>query len=323
MLERDLIMAISKKQAELDARYAAIQGETKVTESPKPRVGMSSLMDYTGNLRDAKEKLGVATAKLEILEKGKVQIADLHEVDGRKRTLKAEAFEELKANLANNPLANSIVVRTRKEGGYEIISGHNRVQAYRELGRVEIEADIREFDDEQVFEAAFYSNLINSQLSDYEKYLGFKQIVSKTGESQKDLASRAGVVESTITNVMSFDKLTPKSINEIAKNPHLVSAKFVYGLAKLDPSKAEEAIAKRVVNSEATDQQIMGEVIGLREGSQTKKNDEILIMNSNKIFARIDQAIGKKENKVVITFPHKYLNEDFIRELKELLGKHK
>lgn len=316
-------MAISKKQAELDARYAAIQGETKVTESPKPRVGMSSLMDYTGNLRDAKEKLGVATAKLEILEKGKVQIADLHEVEGRKRTLKAEAFEELKANLANNPLANSIIVRTRKEGGYEIISGHNRVQAYRELGRVEIEADIREFEDEQVFEAAFYSNLINSQLSDYEKYLGFKKIVSKTGESQKDLASRAGVVESTITNVMSFDKLTPKSIDAIAKNPHLVSAKFVYGLAKLDSSKAEEAIGKRIVNSEATDQQIISEVKGLSSTTKSTKLGEILIKNSKKTFARIDQAIGKKENKVVITFPGKYLSEDFIRELQDLLEKHK
>ena len=93
------------------------------------------------------QRANAAEAKLAAIETGKVKISDLYEVEGRKRSLTPEDFEQLKNNLTSNPLVNAIVVRARKQGGYEIISGHNRVQAYKELGRLEIEADIREFED--------------------------------------------------------------------------------------------------------------------------------------------------------------------------------
>lgn len=295
-------MAISKKQLDLEARYAAIQVEKKVTESPRPRVGMSSLMDYTGNLHDAKERLQAANAKIEVLEKKKVRISDLHEIAGRKRTLTPEAFKELKANLEKNPLLHAIVIQPNKSGGYDVIAGHNRIQAYRELGREEIEADIREFNEEEAFEAAFYSNLFNSPLSDYEKYLGFKEIQSKTNETQEELANRAGVSRSQITQLFSFDRFSQTAKNILLANPHVLGYTAAAKLAAT-PEDRILTILGLLVEGGCTEAQAVA--MALRTNVlQPAKLSPIVIRTGKKTFAEIKVKGGllavtvKDENRV-------------------------
>ena len=64
-----------------------------------------------------------------------VALDQLVEVGSRKRRLTDEQFEELKANLAINSLVHPIAVRRREDGRLEVVSGHNRIAAYRALGR--------------------------------------------------------------------------------------------------------------------------------------------------------------------------------------------
>lgn len=283
-------MAISKKQLDLEARYAAIQVEKKVTQSPRPRVGMSSLMDYTGNLHDAKERLQAANARIEVLEKKKVRIADLHEIPGRKRTLTPEAFSELKANLEKNPLLHAIVIQPNKAGGYNVIAGHNRIQAYRELGREEIEADIREFDEDEAFEAAFYSNLFNSPLSDYEKYLGFKEIQSKTNETQEDLAHRAGVSRSQITQLFAFDRFSQDVKNILSINPHVLGYTAAAKLASVPEDRILAALGL-LVERKCTEAQAVS--MALRTNAiQPAKFSPIIVRTGKKTFAEIKVKAG-------------------------------
>lgn len=278
-------MAISKKQLDLEARYAAIQVEKKVTESPRPRVGMSSLMDYTGNLHEAKERLQAANAKIEVLEKKKVRIAELHEIPGRKRNLTTQVFNELKANLEKNPLLHAIVIQPNKTGGYNVIAGHNRIQAYRELGREEIEADIRELDEDAAFEAAFYSNLFNSPLSDYEKYLGFKEIQSKTNETQEELANRAGVSRPQITQLFSFDRFSQSIKNILTANPHVLGYTAAAKLASVSEDKILMAL-DLLIKGKCTEAQAVS--MALKSNVlQPAKFPPIIIRSGKKTFAEI------------------------------------
>lgn len=190
------------------------------------------------------QQLMMANAKLAALESGKVKISDIHEVEGRKRTLTEVAFAELMANLEKNPLLHAIVVQPRPQGGYELIAGHNRVEAYRRLGREEIEADIREFTDQKAFEAAFYSNLFNSPLSDFEKYKGFKEIQSVTGEAQKEMAERAGVSETQISRLFAFDFLPEAAVDRIIMNPHCLGYNAAAKLSKENETRVVEAITR-------------------------------------------------------------------------------
>jgi len=267
------------------------------------------------------QRANAAEAKLAAIETGKVKISDLYEVEGRKRSLTAEDFEQLKNNLTSNPLVNAIVVRARKQGGYEIISGHNRVQAYKELGRLEIEADIREFQEDQVFEAAFYSNLINSPLSDFEKYLGFKAIIEKTGETQKQIGEKSGVKEKTISRYLSFGKLTDITKEKISQNRALFSARLIAEVVSKKLDLADLVVDKKIANPEINDSELLKleTPIAKKHVQEYPKIQSIFIKKGGANFAKIDQRSGDKESKVTITFPSKAVDPKVLNAIQELL----
>lgn len=195
------------------------------TEGIKPRERIDQLgtkiRTSPGMFLDTHHRAAKAEAEIEVLRNRRIPIAELHIVAGRKRLLSDQEFAELKGNLDAFPLINPITIRTRDQGGYELISGHNRVQAYVELGRTEIEANVLDLTEIQILPAAFYSNLLAPSLSDYEKYLGFKQLQEATGKTQADLALESGVSKTAISNLFAFDGLSLVSHEILSKNPRI------------------------------------------------------------------------------------------------------
>lgn len=175
-------------------------------------------------LRKAQQIGGAAELPLE----------DIHEVAGRRRKLTEQQYGELKQNLRNNPLVTPITVRPREEGGFEIVSGSNRVAIFRELGRSHIPARLLESDDKQAEVNAFFANLLQADLPDYEKYLGFKKMMELHGEmTQVDLAERAGVSRSFVSQLMSFSDLPEPVLSLLTDKPALLGANAAQDLAVL------------------------------------------------------------------------------------------
>lgn len=255
-----------------------------------PKSGPGVLMSQ----RATQAKLEKVEAELEYFKFKKIPLIELHEVEGRKRTLTKDAFDELKANLAVHPLLHAVVVRKREEGGYEVIAGHNRIQAYRELGRTEIEADIQEVEDEAVYEAAFYSNLFTSALTDFEKYEGFKNIQSKTGENQKELAERAGVSTTQISNLFSFDKLPDQAKQYIRLKPDCIGFNTVAKITKGEEGRVVEAIM-HLASGKFNEIQSIKYALNQESQSSKRANTET-IKAGKKTFAEITS----KENLIAI-----------------------
>lgn len=161
-----------------------------------------------------------------------VALDDLEEVKSRRRNLSPEQFDELKANLRNNALVHPISVERAINGKYQIISGHNRVDAYRALGRKSILAVVRDIDPDKIDRSAFYANLLQPSLPDYDKFLGFKRERDQTGRSQKQLAEEAGVAESVLSMLFSFEQLPAEALAVIARNPSVIGMSCVAELAK-------------------------------------------------------------------------------------------
>lgn len=176
---------------------------------------------------DAQHKADNLEKENQVLRKRTVAIAELVIVPGRQRLLTKEEFAELKGNLAAFPLVNPVTIRALPTGGFELIAGHNRVQAYRELGRPDIEAHTIELEDAQVLPAAFYSNLLAPELPDYEKYLGFKQIQQATGKSQNELARESGLSTALISYLFSFDGLGQGAHAILSAHPHVAGATLI------------------------------------------------------------------------------------------------
>ncbi|SAL67659.1 ParB/RepB/Spo0J family partition protein [Caballeronia humi] len=189
----------------------------------------------------------------------KVPLTDLHEVAGRRRYKSPEAFVELRENLRHNDLMTPVAIRPRVAGGFEIVSGHWRSDAYRELGRAEIECVLTDSTDDAAALGAFYANLLQSDLTDYEKYLGFKDFRQRfPNTTQAKMAEQAGVQESVVSSLMAFDDLPEEVLGLLNARPSLLGASAGYALARLVRTGRSERVveaAQRLANKELDEAQ--------------------------------------------------------------------
>jgi ParB family chromosome partitioning protein len=214
-------------------------------EQAKPRSAPGQVMEFALQRDEAVRRAEEAEARTRELEeqlRGAKQsggalaldLTQLHEVEGRRRTLTPEEYDDLKNNLAHNALASPITVRVRPEGGYEIVSGHNRVQIYRELGRTAIDAWLAEASDDEADDLAFFANAMAAKLPDYEKYRGYKRFMARhPALQQNELAQRVGISSSQLDRLLAFDTLPAQAHAILVRQPHLVGANAAEKLAAL------------------------------------------------------------------------------------------
>lgn len=250
------------KIKELAGKTAGIQARTvDKSHERTPKTAPVMLYDATARMHAAEQRAEELEARLREAEQNSANLElpldELHEVAGRKRKLNQEQFDELRENLRHNDLVTPITVRPRTEGGYEIVSGHNRVRAYRELGRQSIPAVVRQTEAAQADINAFYANLLQPTLPDYEKYLGFRLIRSlRPHLSQEQIAEMAGVSQSLLSRLLSFDELPDEAHQILSEHPDTLGAAAASSLAGLTrQGKASKVIeALRKVVSEGMDQ---------------------------------------------------------------------
>lgn len=82
--------------------------------------------------------------------------------------------EELKESVKENGLLEPIIVRSFSAGTYEIISGHRRVEACKELGIQTIPAIVRDMSKDEAIIAMVDSNLQREHLLPSEKAFAYK-----------------------------------------------------------------------------------------------------------------------------------------------------
>jgi ParB family chromosome partitioning protein len=190
------------------------------------------------------------------LEKQPTEAAvdQLIEVAGRRRKLTQEEFAELVENLRNNPLVHPVVVKRLRDGRFEIISGHNRVHAYRVLGRERIAIVVADIEDDGVDRIAFYANLLQPALPDFLKFQGFQRERDRHQPklTQAELARAAGVDKRIVSRLFVFEELPERAQELIAEQPHVIGAACAADLARL----ASEGATDRVV--EAVEQLVVG-----------------------------------------------------------------
>jgi ParB family chromosome partitioning protein len=195
----------------------------------------------------------------------------------------------------------AITVRPRAEGGYEIISGNNRVAIYRELGRTEILAAIQSMDDEHADLSGFYANLLQPSLPDFEKYLGFKRRQEQTGKNQRELAQEAGIPEQTLSDLFAFDKLPAEARAILAEKPHLLGSSAALKLALAAAAgrapSVIEAIRKLAADSRYTQAQAVAHANKL-EADTPARTGAIVIKEGKKAFCKLNA----RQTKVVLDF---------------------
>jgi ParB family transcriptional regulator, chromosome partitioning protein len=215
--------------------------------STEPRTSPGRLMDAQHRINTAQARIKELESQLEERAAFEVPLDALVEVEGRRRKLTTEQFQELKSNLAQHALATPILVRSLSEARYEIVAGHNRVAAYRELGRQTIRANVASIDEGEIEFAAFFSNLLSPSLTDFEKYWNFKRLQELSGLSRTEISESAGLSKSHVTRIFSFDALPEDAKAALAARPERLGSNAAQKLAALTEAGKTEKVIEAVL----------------------------------------------------------------------------
>ena len=219
--------------------------QARPTDS-EPRTSPGRLMDAQNRINSAQARIKELEAQLEDKAALEVSLDSLIEVSGRRRKLTPEQFQELKNNLAQHALATPILVRTLPGDRFEIVAGHNRVAAYRELGRKSIRANIASIEEGEIEFAAFFSNLLSPSLTDFEKYWNFKRLQELTGLSRTEISESAGLSKSHVTRIFSFDLLPDAAKTALSEKPERLGSNAAQKLAALTEAGKAEKVTEAV-----------------------------------------------------------------------------
>lgn len=129
---------------------------------------------------------------------------------------------KLSASLTASGLLSPIMVRKKTQGKrYELVFGHRRVRAAKQLGWKSIRAEIKELSDEEMLMCSMSENLARDNLSDYEKakcFLRFKVQFSKTNA---EIGNMIGYSEAHVNNYLRMLQLTDDSASEARLSSYL------------------------------------------------------------------------------------------------------
>lgn len=108
-----------------------------------------------------------------------------------RESLEKEPLEELKESLRQDGQWDAILVRPVGDK-FELIAGHRRVQAAKELEWTEIEANIKSVDDTEALFLALKTNLVREGMSEREQGKVLSDVKQQLSISEATLAKKIG-----------------------------------------------------------------------------------------------------------------------------------
>lgn len=261
-------------------------------------------------------------AKLESAQTSSVaKLKDIKRVPGRQRRLSADQYNELKVNLANNPLAQPVTVNRLADGSLELVAGYNRCQIFEELGREEIPAFIREMSDVDAVKAAAYSNLLAPSLPDYEKYTHLLTVFENSTVTHDEISAESGISRAKVQRLMRFAVLPEKALEAIALNPQCIGDDTVEKFAQaVEAGKADlvvEAAERLAIDEKFTQTAAIAMVKGTSKPTTTPDR-ATAIKSGKRKFCEVSLrrgVFGIRFDDADLAEKHRKRLEDFLKQL--------
>ena len=165
-----------------------------------------------------------------------------------------EDMNVLKASIMEKGLLNPIFVRNRPEGGYELISGHRRMEAFRQLEFCDIPAVILDCGEEEGVRILRHRNKYRTTSSlreqcratalEYNLHKHQGQRSDPDGQtnptSLDEIAKIMGKSPSTVSRLLRLNKLSDPFFGMIEKRK--LTKQAALQLAGLDPASQQELL---------------------------------------------------------------------------------
>jgi len=136
-------------------------------------------------------------------------------------------------------------VRAAGPGRYELIMGERRWRASQRAGLTEIDAIVRQTQDNDLLRDALIENLHRQQLDPLEEAAAYQQLLDDFGATHEQLAQNIGRSRPHISNTLRLLNLPPAVQKRVAAG--VLSAGHARALLGLSDPLAQERLATRIV----------------------------------------------------------------------------
>lgn len=164
-----------------------------------------------------------------------------------RREFSDESLEELAGSIRAQGLMQPIVVRTRPQGGYELIAGERRWRAAKMAGLTRIAAVVREVSDEQASAMALIENIQREDLNPLEEAYALSRLRDEFGLTQQQVADSVGKSRVAVANLLRLLNLAVTVREMLARGDlEMGHARALLAL----PAPDQERLAQEVVERE-------------------------------------------------------------------------
>lgn len=137
-----------------------------------------------------------------------------------------EAMRELAATIRAAGQQEPVKVRQKAGGRYELISGHRRLRALRDiLHRTDIDAYIVAMSDEEAERATMLANEARANLSDYERAKLYQLALDRgLAKRQEDVAAYFGTNQGHVSRCLAMLSMPNEYLAKLEQDPRAFSA---------------------------------------------------------------------------------------------------
>ena len=119
------------------------------------------------------------------------------------------ALAELSRSIAAHGLMQPVVLRSRPQGGYELVAGERRLRAAGLAGLEAVPAVVREVSDEQAAAMALIENVQREDLRPLEEAEALSRLRDEFGLTQQAVADAVGKSREAVANLLRLLNLNP------------------------------------------------------------------------------------------------------------------
>jgi ParB family transcriptional regulator, chromosome partitioning protein len=167
----------------------------------------------------------------------------------RKR-FEPEAAEGLAASIRLQGVLQPVVVRRRREGGFELIAGERRWRAAKAAGIPTLPALVRDVEDKDSLLLGLVENVAREQLSAVEEARAYASLIDEFELSLGDVADRVGRSKPSVSNRLRLLELPEEVLWMLARGD--LSEGHARAVLSLQDDDARRRLARRIVKEGLT-----------------------------------------------------------------------
>jgi ParB family chromosome partitioning protein len=183
-----------------------------------------------------------------------------------RRRFEPEATSGLAASIRHQGVLQPVVVRPRREGGYELVAGERRWRAAREAGLPTLPALVRDVDDRDTLLLGLVENVARENLSPVEEARAYASLIDEFELSLGEVADRVGRSKPAVSNRIRLLELPEEVLWMLARGE--LTEGHARAVLALPDDESRTRLARRIARDGMT---VRGAEQAARDGGARRR----------------------------------------------------